>query len=322
MDGDIVAAVWMVEVSLSAIALRGVTKAYDGHVAVRDVSLEIPQGSVFGLLGPNGAGKTTTLRMVMNILAPDSGVVEILGAPPGQAARDRIGYMPEERGLYPRMALGEQLLFLAEVKGTRRKEAARRLPAWLERMGLAAWANKKTNELSKGMQQKAQFVAAVLHDPEILILDEPLSGLDPIGADMMRDLLVELSRQGKTLVISSHQMETVERICDRVALINKGEKVLDGEVAAIKARRGRDTIVLAYDGDGAFLSTLPGVRSVRDFGRYVEMRMADGADPNAILRAAAARLSVRRFEVAEPSLHDIFVETVGGSDNQRQGGER
>jgi ABC-2 type transport system ATP-binding protein len=306
--------------SETAIRLTGVTKAYAHHVAVRRLDLTVPRGSVFGLLGPNGAGKTTTLRMVMNVLAPDSGEIEILGQAASHTARDRIGYMPEERGLYQRMPLAEQLIFLAEIKGTRRSEAARRLPGWLERLGLADWAKRKTNELSKGMQQKAQFIAAVLHDPDVLILDEPMSGLDPIGTDLMRELLVELSRQGKTLVVSSHQMETVERICDRVALIDRGEKVLDGEVAEIKGRHGRDTAVLAYEGDGAFLADLPGVRSLRDFGRYVEIRMREGADPAALLPAAAARLRVTRFEVVEPSLHEIFVQTVGNGAAEAAGG--
>jgi ABC-2 type transport system ATP-binding protein len=293
-----------------AIRLTDVTKAYSGHVAVRSLSLAIPRGSVFGLLGPNGAGKTTTLRMVMDILAPDDGAIEILGRPADRAARDRVGYMPEERGLYPRMALEEQLLFLASIKGARRAEARERLRGWLDRLGLADWTKKKVNELSKGMQQKAQFVATVLHDPEVLILDEPMSGLDPVGMNLMRDVLLELRRQGKTIVLSSHQMDTVERICDRVALINRGEKVLDGTVAEVKASHGKNTVVLAYDGDGAFLASLPGVRKVNDFGRYVEVVMTDGADPQGILREAAARLRVSRFEIVEPSLHDIFVERV------------
>lgn len=294
----------------SAIRLTGVRKAFAGHVAVNDLSLSIPRGSVFGLLGPNGAGKTTTLRMVMNILGPDAGAIEVLGAPAGQASRDRVGYMPEERGLYPRMVLEEQLLFLAEIKGAARAEAARRLPAWLERMGLAEWRRRKVNELSKGMQQKAQFIATVLHDPEVLILDEPLSGLDPVGANMMRDVLLDLNRQGKTLVLSSHQMETVERICDAIALINRGEKVLDGAVAEVKRRHGRNAVVLAYEGDGAFLAGLPGVARVSNHGNYAEVRLADGTDPQALLREAAVRLRVSRFEIVEPSLHDIFVERV------------
>lgn len=304
----------MPAVTDAAIRLIGVRKAYSGHVAVEALSLDVPRGAAFGLLGPNGAGKTTTLRMVMNILRPDEGRIEILGAPAGQETRDRVGYMPEERGLYPRMALEEQLIFFAALKGVPRAEAARRLPPWLERMGLAAWRHRKINELSKGMQQKAQFIATVLHEPEVLILDEPLSGLDPVGVNLMRDVFVDLRRQGKTLVLSSHQMETVERLCDSIALINRGRKVLEGTVKEVKSRHGKNTIVLAYDGDGSFLASLPGVLKVSDFGRYVEVRMADGADAQAILRAASERLRVSRFEVVEPSLHDIFVERVTASE--------
>jgi ABC-2 type transport system ATP-binding protein len=293
-----------------AIRLLGVTKTFAGQPAVRDLALEVPRGSVFGLLGPNGAGKTTTLRMIMNVLAPDSGTIEILGAPADHAVRDRIGYMPEERGLYPRMVLEEQLLFMAEIKGTPRRVAASRIPGWLERLGLAGAAKKKVNELSKGMQQKAQFIATVLHEPAVLILDEPMSGLDPVGMDVMREVLLDLKRQGTTLVLSSHQMETVERLCDRVALINRGEKILDGPVRDVKKQHGTNALVLAFDGDGSFLAGLPGVDRITDFGRYVEVRMSDGADPQAILREAAARLRLSRFEIVEPSLHDIFVERV------------
>ncbi len=296
-----------------AIRLSGVSKSYAGHVAVKDLSLAVPRGSVFGLLGPNGAGKTTTLRMVMNILGADAGEIEILGLPADHAARDRIGYMPEERGLYPRMVLEEQLLFLAEIKGTPRAEAARRLPAWLERLGLDAWAKKKVNELSKGMQQKAQFVSTVLHDPEVLIMDEPLSGLDPVGTNLLRDVLLELKGKGTTLVLSSHQMEQVERLCDRVALIDRGVKILDGAVSEVKSRYGKNTLALAYEGDGAFLAGLPGVARINDTGRYAEIRMRDGADPQAILREAAGRLRVSRFEIVEPSLHDIFVDQVSAA---------
>jgi len=297
-------------VSDEAIRLSGVTKAFSGHLAVQDLSLSVPRGAAFGLLGPNGAGKTTTLRMIMNVLGPDSGTIEILGAPATQETRDRIGYMPEERGLYPRMVLEEQLIFFAELKGVARKEAARRLQPWLERLGLVDWRHRKLNELSKGMQQKAQFIATVLHEPDILILDEPLSGLDPVGVNVMRDVFVDLRRQGKTVVLSSHQMETVERLCDAIALINRGRKVLDGPVSEVKGRHGKNTLVLSYEGDGSFLAGLPGVLKVNDFGRYVEIKMAEGTDPQAILKEAAARIRVSRFEVVEPSLHDIFVEQV------------
>jgi ABC-2 type transport system ATP-binding protein len=293
-----------------AIRLAAVRKVFAGHVAVHGLSLAIPRGSVFGLLGPNGAGKTTTLRMVMDVLRPDEGTIEILGRPADRAGRDRIGYMPEERGLYPRMMVEEQLIFFAELKGVARRDAVRRLDGWLERLGLRDWRKRRLLELSKGMQQKAQFIATVLHDPEVLIMDEPLAGLDPVAADLMRDVLVDLRRLGKTLVLSSHQMETVERLCDAIALIHRGQKVLDGSVAEVKRGHGANTLVLSYEGDGAFLAALPGVERVADFGRYVEVRMADGTDSQAILREAAARLRLSRFEVVEPSLHDIFVQEV------------
>ncbi len=297
----------------AAIAIAGVTKGYAGHLAVSDLTLTVPRGSIFGLLGPNGAGKTTTLRMVMNVLGPDSGTIEILGRPADDSARDRIGYMPEERGLYPRMLLEDQLVFFAEMKGTPRAEARRRIPAWLERLGLEdKWRRRRVNELSKGMQRKAQFIATVLHDPEILILDEPMSGLDPVAADGMREALLELSRQGKTLVLSSHQMETVERLCDRVALLDRGEKLLDGSVVEVKRCHGPNSIALAYQGDGAFLGSLPGVIGLTDHGQFAELRLAAGADPQRILGAVAGRLQVRRFEIVEPSLHDIFVAQVTG----------
>jgi ABC-2 type transport system ATP-binding protein len=297
-------------VSESALVLDGVAKSFSGHQAVRDFSLRVPRGSILGLLGPNGAGKTTTLRMVMNVIAPDQGAIEILGRPADHTSRDRIGYMPEERGLYPRMVLEEQLVFLAATKGVARHTALARLPAWLERLGLGEWRRRKTNELSKGMQQKAQFIATVLHQPEILIMDEPTSGLDPVGMDLLREAMLDLRRQGTTIVLSSHQMDTVERICDAVALIDHGQKLLDGAVSEVKARHGRNTLALAYDGDGSFLASLPGVVRLTDFGRYVEIRLGEGGDPQALLREIVPRLRVRRFEIVEPSLHDIFVETV------------
>jgi ABC-2 type transport system ATP-binding protein len=300
----------------NAIVLRGIRKAFAGHVAVKDLSLEVPRTSVFGLLGPNGAGKTTTLRMVMNVLGPDQGEIEILGRPADHAARDRIGYMPEERGLYPRMVLEEQLVFMAAIKGMGRREAVTALGPWLERFSLLDWRRKKTNELSKGMQQKAQFIATVLHRPDVLIMDEPTSGLDPVGMDVMREAMMDLRRAGTTIVLSSHQMESVERLCDRVALINRGEKVLDGAVSDVKARHGKNTVVLAFDGDGSFIASLPGVVKVTDFGRYVEVRLRDGADPQPLAQEAVARLRLRRFEIVEPSLHDIFVETVKGHEKE------
>ncbi len=294
-----------------AIRLTRVAKSFAGHQAVKDLTLAVPRGSVFGLLGPNGAGKTTTLAHGHEHPGPRQRArSRSSGALRAPASRDRVGYMPEERGLYPRMVLEEQLLFMAAIKGTRRSEAAPRMTAWLDRLGLGEWRKRRVNELSKGMQQKAQFVATVLHDPDVLILDEPMSGLDPVGTNLMRDVLVDMRREGKTLVLSSHQMETVERLCDSIALIHRGEKLLDGSVAEVKARYGKNAIALAFEGDGAFLAGLPGVAKVSDFGRHVEVRLLEGADPQALLREATARLRLSRFEIVEPSLHEIFVDQV------------
>ncbi len=295
-----------------ALQLKQARKAFQGHVAVKGLDLDVPKGSVFGLLGPNGAGKTTTIRMAMDIIGPDSGEVLILGGKTDKALRDRIGYMPEERGLYQKMVVEDLLVFMAELKGVRPAESKRRMTPWLEKLGLADWRKKKANELSKGMQQKVQFIQTLLHDPEILILDEPTSGLDPVGTNVMRDAMIELSRAGKTLIVSSHQMATVEQMCDRVALINKGEKILDGKVSDIKASYGKNTIILAFEGDGSFLKSLPGVVSASDSGRYAELRLSAGANPQEILKAAGERLKITRFEVVEPSLHDIFIERVTG----------
>ena len=293
-----------------ALQLKNVRKAFQGHVAVKGLDLEVPTGSVFGLLGPNGAGKTTSIRMAMDIIGPDTGEVLILGRKADKALRDRIGYMPEERGLYQKMIVEELLVFMAELKGVRPAESRKRMLPWLEKLGLGGWHKKKANELSKGMQQKVQFIQTLLHDPDILILDEPMSGLDPVGTNAMRDAMIELSRAGKTLIVSSHQMATVEQMCDRVVLINKGEKVLDGRVADIKASYGKNTFNLAFEGDGSFLKTIPGVASVNDHGRYAELKLGPGADPQSILRAASEKLKITKFEVVEPSLHDIFIERV------------
>ncbi|MEO5763156.1 MAG: ATP-binding cassette domain-containing protein [Vicinamibacteria bacterium] len=293
-----------------ALQLKNVRKAYQGHVAVKGLDLEVPRGSVFGLLGPNGAGKTTSIRMAMDIIGPDTGEVLILGTKADKAMRNRIGYMPEERGLYQKMVVEDLLVFMAELKGMKPSESRRRMRPWLEKLGIAEWQKRKANEMSKGMQQKVQFIQALLHDPEILILDEPMSGLDPVGTNVMRDAMIELSRAGKTLIVSSHQMATVEQMCDRVALINKGEKVLDGRVSEIKSSYGKNTLILAFEGDGSFLKSLPGVMAVTDTGRYAELKLGPTADSQLILKAASEKLKITRFEVVEPSLHDIFIERV------------
>jgi ABC-2 type transport system ATP-binding protein len=293
------------------LRLHAITKAFSGHVAVKGLSLHVPRGSVFGLLGPNGAGKTTTLRMVMDVLAPDSGRIEVFGRPADAAVRDRIGYMPEERGLYPRMVVEEQLVFLAEIKGVARGAAAHRVGPWLDRLGLGDWKKRKLNELSKGMQQKVQLVATLLHEPELLILDEPMSGLDPVGMDLVRDVLLELRARGTTLILSSHQMETVERLCDLVALIYRGELLLSGSVADVKRAHGKNRVAFDVEqGDAEFLASLPGVTAAQRHGSRVELDLAQDADAQAVLQAAMQRLRLRRFELVEPSLHEIFVSRV------------
>ena len=292
------------------LSVAGLTRRFGDQLALDDVTFDVVPGRMTGFVGANGAGKTTTMRIILGVLAASSGEVSWNGGPLTQTIRSDFGYMPEERGLYPRMVLEEQLLYFAQLKGMGRAEALRRLGPWLERLGLADWRKRKLNELSKGMQQKAQFIATVLHDPEILILDEPMSGLDPVGMNVMRDVLLDQRKLGKTLVLSSHQMETVERLCDAIALINRGRKLLDGPVSEVKGRYGANTVALAYEGDGSFLAGLPGVKAVSDSGRYVEIQLVEGADPQVVLREAATRLRVSRFEVIEPSLHDIFVQVV------------
>src|SRR5436190_8946917 len=309
-----------------AIDIRNVVKRYEQHVAVRDLSLQVPVGSVYGLLGPNGAGKTTTIRMILDIIAPDSGTITVLDQPhrtPGLL--NRIGYLPEERGLYKKMVVKRVLLFLAELKGVGTKEATRRIDEWLERFSLSTadknWGDAKIDELSRGMQQKVQFIATLLHDPELVILDEPFSGLDPINAQALKDTVVDLKRQGKTVIFSTHVMDNAERMCDSVCIIANGEKVLDGEVAAVKESHGARNVALSVDGDaasrdrvGAILHDRRVASRVDDQNRFFEIQLAPGADPQELLRRVVdTGAAVRRFELITPSLHQIFLERVGAS---------
>lgn len=295
----------------TAVSVQSVRKAFDRHVAVDGVSFEIAPGTVYGLLGPNGAGKTTTIRMLMDIIRPDSGRVEILGGAPGAGALQRVGYLPEERGLYKKMKVIDVLVYLGSLKGLKTHDARTKALAWLEKVALGAWSTRKIEELSKGMAQKVQFVSCLLHHPELLILDEPFSGLDPVNANQLKDLFLEVSRTGTTIVFSTHQMETAERLCRSIALINKGKVVLEGDLAGIKERYGRNNVLLEFEGDGAFLRSLPAVKSVDEYGAYVELALTDGADPQQLLRAASEKLRVRRFEIVSPSLHNIFISLAG-----------
>lgn len=296
---------------MDAVSLEQVTKRFDSVTAVSELSLRIEQGAVFGLLGPNGAGKTTTLRMIMRVLIPDEGSIQVLGQPASDRTQDLIGYLPEERGLYPRMKVREVLVFLAALKGLSEAESTRRVRQWLERLELAAWSEKKVIDLSKGMQQKAQFIAAVVHKPPLLILDEPFTGLDPINAGLVKDIMLELRDQGSTIILSTHRMEQVEMMCDSICLINQGRSVLDGDLRAIKRSYGKNTLRIEYSGDGDFLNLPALVENVNRFGAVVEAKLKPGADPQEILKAAIERgVRITRFELVEPPLNDIFIEKV------------
>ncbi|HXF95668.1 MAG TPA: ATP-binding cassette domain-containing protein [Gemmatimonadales bacterium] len=300
-----------------AIELDRVTKRFAGHVAVDRLSLRVAPGLIYGLLGPNGAGKTTAIRVILNVYAPDEGSVRLFGAPgTGHDHSARIGFLPEERGLYPRMRVLDVLVFLAETKGVDRRVAHRRAAEWLERLGLGDWRARKVADLSKGMQQKVQFISTVLHDPDLVLLDEPFSGLDPVNAEVLRQTVVDLKRHGKTVLFSTHVMEHAEKLCDELCIIARGRKLVDGPLAEIQRSRGGRHVVVAFDGAagsaaGVFADRRL-VKRVEDFGQYAELELEAGADPQEVLRvlvASGARLA--RFEIAAPSLHKIFVDLVG-----------
>jgi len=306
----------------TAIEVRNVVKKYAEHVAVRDLSLTVPTGAVYGLLGPNGAGKTTTIRMLLDIIAPDSGTIRLLDAPHNtKGLTDRVGYLPEERGLYKKMKVRDVLLFLAELKGVGRAVANRRIDEWLERMSLKTpdkdWGLSKVDELSRGMQQKVQFISTLLHDPELVILDEPFSGLDPINSQALKDTVVELKHRGKTVIFSTHLMDNAERLCDSVCIIARGEKVLDGRVADVKAEHANKVIALALDGRATpevygVLGDRALVARADDQNRYFEIELAPQATSQLLLqRLVGAGAAITRFELVQPSLHQIFLEKVG-----------
>jgi ABC-2 type transport system ATP-binding protein len=294
----------------AAIRLSNVTKRFGVTTAVDDLSLAVPTGSIYGFIGPNGSGKTTTLRMIMHILLPDEGQIEVLGSPDTGAARDRISYLPEERGLYKRMSLRRLLRYYGRLKGRTLAELDPLIDEWLTRLGLGEWADRKIETLSKGMSQKVQFIAAVVSQPSLLILDEPFSGLDPVNAEALKDAVLETRRRGTTVVFSTHDMSTAERMCDRIFMIFRGRKVLDGTLEDIQAAYGLDTVRVRSAGGSSALADLPGVETINDYGQLQEVRLT--GDPQAFLHQLAARTSVYHFEVARPSLHDIFVRIAGG----------
>ncbi len=300
----------------NAISVNHISKSFGEFVAVDDLSMEVKAGSIFGLLGPNGAGKSTTIRMIVNIILPDKGQITLFGQPMSSKLQERVGYLPEDRGLYKKMKIGEQLAFFAELKGLKQHEAQRRIDEWLARIEMTEWKNKKWEELSKGMQQKVQFVSTILHSPDLVILDEPFSGLDPISASLLKEIVHELKENNKTIIFSTHLMEQAEELCDEICLINHGRKVLGGSVREIK--RGFGWRYIAIDGED-YEPTLRNYPTVKEFTPnrdHTEIVLQDGADPQSLLRRLVddgARIS--RFEMVAPSLNEIFIESVKRANN-------
>jgi ABC-2 type transport system ATP-binding protein len=298
---------------MNAVTLENVCKSFGQVHAVDDLSVQVPVGSVYGFLGPNGAGKTTTIRMIMNIIRPDSGRIEILEDGQIERTKNRIGYMPEERGLYRKMTVRKVLAYFGAIKGLDTKEIAHRVPRWLERVDLADWADKKVEELSRGMHQKLQFAVTVINEPQLVILDEPFSGLDPLNQDPLKDIILEMRNEGKTVIFCTHVLHEAEKLCDFILLINKGKSILDGRLDEIRSRHSAHTVSVELEGDADFVESLPMVTAVKSDGKRLEVTLAD-ADTQQFLQELVQRAEVRAFEVKVPSLHEIFVNLVGASD--------
>ena len=294
-----------------ALVLDGVTKRFGKNVAVDSMSMRIPTGSIYGFLGPNGSGKTTTIRMVMSILYPDEGTIRILGQPNAESVKDRLGYLPEEKGLYKKMAIQEILAYFGRLKGMNGRDAKKKAGDLLDTYGLGDRKDDKCESMSKGMGQKVQLLGTIIHDPELVILDEPFSGLDPVNMELMRDVILSMKKDGRTVIFSTHVMAQAEQICDSILLVNQGVKILDGTIDEVKKTAGSGVLV-DYSGDSAALQGLPGVRRVNDSGNQAELLLEDDADPNAILPALVGKLTIRRFDIREASLHEVFVRAVGG----------
>jgi ABC-2 type transport system ATP-binding protein len=297
---------------MQAIELDSVCKSFGPVHAVDDLSIQVPQGCVYGFLGPNGAGKTTTLRMIMDIIRPDSGSIQLFGDPASARARNRVGYMPEERGLYRKMTVTAVLNYFGSLKGLPAGRLKAKAPEWLQRVDLAEHAGKKVEELSRGMHQKLQFVVTVINDPDLVILDEPFSGLDPVNQDMLREIISGLRQEGKTILFSTHVMHEAERLCDFLVLIDRGKVVVNGTLDEIRAGHEANTISIELEGDADFVQRLPLVQSVKPDGRRLDVRLRDPADAQDLLRALVERSRVRAFEIKQPTLHEIFVRLVGG----------
>jgi ABC-2 type transport system ATP-binding protein len=293
------------------VELAAVTKAYESKVAVRELSLKIEAGQMFGLLGPNGAGKTSSIRMMMGITLPDSGRVELFGEPFARGSLDRVGYLPEERGLYKKMKAIDQIVFFGQLHGMKTEDAHKRAKEWASRLEIASALELKTQELSKGMQQKIQFICTILHDPGLIVMDEPFSGLDPVNTSLLEQTLLEMKGQGKAILFSTHRMDQVEKLCDEICLINNGEAVLDGKVREIKSRYERNRVIVEFEGSADFLKSEE-IASANNYAGHAEIKLKPHGDAQKLLREAAAVTTIYRYEVVEPSLEEIFIQTVGG----------
>lgn len=291
---------------MNAIEIRDVSKTFGAHMAVSSLSLDVPEGSIYGFIGPNGSGKTTTIRMILNILVPDSGQVRVFGQPSQSAVRDDIGYLPEERGLYKRMTVRQVLRYYGQLKGRSLAQLDTEIGTWMARLRLTDWIDRRVQTLSKGMSQRIQFISTVIARPRLLVLDEPFSGLDPVNADELRDAVLDLRRNGTTVVLSTHDMAVAERLCDRIFMIFRGRKVLDGSMEDIHARFAHDTIRVRTSGGAAALAGLAGVELVTDAGNFQDVRLK--IDPQEFLRTLTSITTVQHFELKKPSLHDIFVD--------------
>ena len=298
---------------MNIVEVENVSKHFGEFKAVDNVSLNIEKGTVYGLLGPNGAGKTTTIRMIMNIIAPDSGQITFSENRQNRDFADQIGYLPEERGLYRKMKVKDVILFMAELRGMDRTDALNEIGRWLQKMDLIEWENRKIEELSKGMAQKIQFIATVIHKPDLIILDEPFSGLDPINMTLLKDLMLELNTNGATIILSTHIMEQAERLCEKICLVNAGKIVLEGDLREIKKSFGRSSVEIEYSGNVDLIKNSRFVDRFNDFGQYVEVRLNAPEDYSALLRELVeASVDITRFELMEPTLHEIFVQSVQG----------
>ncbi|MEJ2705811.1 MAG: ATP-binding cassette domain-containing protein [Sedimentisphaerales bacterium] len=304
---------------MNAVVLGNVCKSFGEVHAVDHLNVTVPAGSIYGFLGPNGAGKTTTIRMIMNIIRPDSGQISLFeGTGPGsrsvEQAKNRIGYMPEERGLYRKMTTRKVLAYFGAIKGVTSHALARRVPEWLERVDLANWANRKVEELSRGMHQKLQFAVTAINNPELLILDEPFSGLDPINTDLLKEIMLEMKQEGKTIIFSTHVMHEAEKLCESILLVNKGRVLLDGRLDRIRSRQKSDIVSVEIEGETDFIERLPKVMKVASDGNRLDITLEHGADPQELLQSLVDRVRIQAFEVKVPSLHEIFVDLVGKSD--------